>query len=175
MHNYDAHTDVNDVRTQREFSLLATFKKVFRTIARLPGLRDDQFALLFEDDIAVHSDVWAQVHARSMLLLLTRAVSGLPLVHAFICGRPHSVPGGIRCGQADVSALRSHSITLCSVWYLLSLSSTHPCIQPRKLAPCDTGLLAGMQRVPGLELRPSVPADCCMQDIGRAHQDFQRH
>lgn len=61
VHNYDAHTNVNDERTQREFSLLATFKKVFRMVARLPGLRDDQFALLFEDDIAVHGDVGAQV------------------------------------------------------------------------------------------------------------------
>ena len=63
MHNYDPHTNVNDERTQREFSLLATFKKVFRMVSRLPGLRDDQFALLFEDDIAVHGDVGAQVQA----------------------------------------------------------------------------------------------------------------
>jgi len=62
VHNYDANTDVGSARQQREFSLLATFKKVFRMIAQ--ALADDQFALLFEDDIAVHTLFGAQVGRR---------------------------------------------------------------------------------------------------------------
>lgn len=61
VHNYDPGTDVNNISVQREFSLLATFKKVFRMIARLQGLGDNEFALLFEDDIAVHIISSAQV------------------------------------------------------------------------------------------------------------------
>ena len=64
VHNYDANIDVNNVRVQREFSLLATFKKVFRMIARLQGLHDDHFALLFEDDIAAHTVFGGQVRAQ---------------------------------------------------------------------------------------------------------------
>ncbi|KAK9833276.1 hypothetical protein WJX81_001946 [Elliptochloris bilobata] len=71
VHKYDANTDVANMRTQREFSLLATFKKVFRMIARLQGLDEDQFALLFEDDIAVHTIFGAQVTKRRARSLIT--------------------------------------------------------------------------------------------------------
>ena len=94
VHNYDAHTNVNDERTQREFSLLATFKKVFRMVSRLPGLRDDQFALLFEDDIAVHGDVGAQVKAG----LLASVSACIP---ALAESRPQSCIRGVESSKED--------------------------------------------------------------------------
>ena len=42
----------DEPRTLREFSLLATFKRVLRLASDLP-IGDDAFALVFEDDIAV--------------------------------------------------------------------------------------------------------------------------
>ena len=46
----------DEPRTLREFSLLATLKRALRMAAELP-ISDDVFALVFEDDIAVHPAV----------------------------------------------------------------------------------------------------------------------
>ena len=56
VHSYADAVHFDEARTQREFSLLATFKHVLRLVSKLP-IGDDTFALVFEDDIAVHPAV----------------------------------------------------------------------------------------------------------------------
>ena len=77
---YAHRVRLDEPRTLREFSLLATFKRVLRLASELPT-GDDAFALIFEDDIAVHPAVTrdgfahalrfgAQLAARDGLLYL---------------------------------------------------------------------------------------------------------
>ena len=56
VHSYANAVHFGEARTQREFSLLATFKHVLRLASKLP-IGDDAFALVFEDDIAAHPAV----------------------------------------------------------------------------------------------------------------------
>ena len=55
----------DEPRTLREFSLLATFKRVLRLASELP-ISDDAFALVFEDDIAVHPAVTQENFAHAL-------------------------------------------------------------------------------------------------------------
>ena len=51
---YDAIINTTSKVVQRELALRATFYRLFHTIAKLSSLGEDDFACLFEDDIAVH-------------------------------------------------------------------------------------------------------------------------
>lgn len=55
----------DEARTLREFSLLATFKRVLRLASRLP-IGDGALVLVFEDDIAVHPGVTPNIFAQAL-------------------------------------------------------------------------------------------------------------
>ncbi len=138
MHNYDANTDVGSVRQQREFSLLATFKKVFRMIARQQALADDQFALLFEDDIAVHTLFGAQVRRRPPQGALAVSLSEYIVCHIplYIYTLPagglgmHHTPASIQrvwaCAGQDFFAALAYGARLAQADGLLYLGSCGP-------------------------------------------------
>ena len=67
VHNYDKDLDLSDVVTQRELSLTATWDRLIAHIARHTDMEDDDFACVFEDDIALHDDVTHAVARRAIL------------------------------------------------------------------------------------------------------------
>ena len=67
MHDYDKAANLSDVVTQRELSLVATWDRLLRRFASDPNLADDDFACIFEDDIALHDDVSHTVARRAIL------------------------------------------------------------------------------------------------------------
>ncbi len=56
-HNYDKDADVDNVVTQRLFSLTVAWERLTRHIAHDTDMAGDDFAFVFEGDIALHDNV----------------------------------------------------------------------------------------------------------------------
>ena len=54
---YDAVANTSAIVVQRQLALRATFFRLFQAVATLSSLGEDDFAYLFEDDIAVHPSI----------------------------------------------------------------------------------------------------------------------
>ena len=67
VHNYDKDVNLSDIVTQREFSLVSTWDRLLRRVTSDPNMADDDFACIFEDDIALHDDVSHTVARRAIL------------------------------------------------------------------------------------------------------------
>ncbi|KAK9834875.1 hypothetical protein WJX81_005664 [Elliptochloris bilobata] len=66
-HSYDKDVNLDDATTQREFSLLATWERLLQHIAGDPDMAESDFALIFEDDIALHDDLSHAAARRAIL------------------------------------------------------------------------------------------------------------
>ena len=61
----DAHVDILDSRKQRQLALRATFMHIFKLISKLPEVAEDDFVMLFEDDIVAHAGVKPRAFAEA--------------------------------------------------------------------------------------------------------------
>ncbi len=66
-HNYDKDADVDNVVTQRLFSLTVAWERLMRHIAHNTDMADDDFAFVFEGDIALYDNV-SHADARQAVL-----------------------------------------------------------------------------------------------------------
>ncbi len=66
-HNYDKDMDVENVVTQRSLSLTVAWERLTRHIAHDPDMAEDDFALVFEGDVALHDNV-SHADARQAVL-----------------------------------------------------------------------------------------------------------
>ena len=66
-HSYDKDADLEDPVTQREFSLVAAWERLLQHIANDPDMETDDFACIFEDDIALHDELSHKAARRAVL------------------------------------------------------------------------------------------------------------
>ena len=83
-HDYDDNADLEDHTTWRYFSLTVTWERLMHQIAHDVDMEDDDFACIFEDDVALHDDV-SIATARKALLRGTDLARGDGLVYFGSC------------------------------------------------------------------------------------------
>lgn len=66
-HNYDHEVDYEDVVTQRYYSLTVAWERLLHHIAHDVDMQDDDFAFIFEDDIALHDNLTHSDARRAVL------------------------------------------------------------------------------------------------------------
>ncbi len=116
-HNYDHEVDYEDVVTQRYYSLTVAWERLLHHIAHDVDMDDDDFAFIFEDDIALHEDLAPENATEAILhgMELARA-DGLLYLGAcdFDCapwrGADHWV-GGVRFEKCASHCTHAMAIT----------------------------------------------------------------
>ena len=66
-HDFDKAVDTEQVQAQRYFSALVTWERLLAHIAASAHMADNDFALAFEDDVALHDDL-SHAAARAAIL-----------------------------------------------------------------------------------------------------------
>ena len=102
-HNYDKHVNLSDLVTQREFSLVAAWERLLAHVAHHVEIGPDDWAAVFEDDIALHDEL-SHAAARRALLHGMELARSDGLLYLGICQpwcHEDSVQeaGGVRCAR----------------------------------------------------------------------------